>query len=101
MLDYLWTQMSMDTANGFPGRKIMSQMLSLKNGIATMPHSPTSCALSFSQTNISTFCNITTPQQDQLLADFTAVALTCEQAVTGGTHNNQSRAWGKWEKYCT
>jgi hypothetical protein len=47
---------------------------------------------------IKHFKNITTTQQDQLMADFTAAAATREQAVMGATHNNKARAWGRWEK---
>ena len=26
--------------------------------------------------------------------------LSCERAVTGGTHDDESRAWARWEEYC-
>jgi hypothetical protein len=43
----------------------------------------------------ASFCNFITPQVDQLLADFTAMAFAHDQAVTGGTHSSQSHAWGR------
>ncbi len=44
--------------------------------------------------------NISAAQRDQLLADFATAAITREQAVTGGTHDNKSCAWARWEEYC-
>jgi hypothetical protein len=34
------------------------------------------------------------------MADFTAAAATHERAVMGATHDNKTKAWGRWEKYC-
>jgi hypothetical protein len=39
-------------------------------------------------------------QQNILLADITTAALAREQAVTGGTHDDKSRAWRRWTTYC-
>jgi hypothetical protein len=46
------------------------------------------------------FKYITAIQQDHLIADFPAAATTCERTVMGVTHDNEARAWGRWEKYC-
>jgi hypothetical protein len=55
---------------------------------------------SFPQTDAKAFQKFTATQQDQLMADFTAAVATHERAVTGATHNNRARAWGRWEIYC-
>jgi hypothetical protein len=34
------------------------------------------------------------------MADFTTAATMHERALTGATHNDKARAWGRWEKYC-
>jgi hypothetical protein len=34
------------------------------------------------------------------MADFTAAAATYERVVTGATHDDKAKAWGRWEKYC-
>jgi hypothetical protein len=39
------------------------------------------------------FQDITATQQDQLLADITAAAISREQVITGGTHIDEARAW--------
>jgi hypothetical protein len=55
---------------------------------------------SFPTTDANAFQDISAAQQDQLLADFAAAALTRERAVTEGTHDDKSRAWARWEEYC-
>jgi hypothetical protein len=55
---------------------------------------------SFPQTDAKAFQNVTTSQQYQFIADFTAAAITHERAVMGATHDDKARAWGRQEKYC-
>jgi hypothetical protein len=54
----------------------------------------------FSTTDADAFQDISAAQQDQIFADFATTALTREQAVTGGTYEDKSRAWARWEEYC-
>ncbi len=55
---------------------------------------------SLPQTDAKLFQIITTNQQDQLMAHFTAAAATCERAATGASHKDKARACGRWGKYC-
>ncbi len=66
----------------------MLQMLSLENGTGLNPH--LYFTLPFPKSDAQPFQNITSPQQDQLLADLTVAAITCEQGVTRGTHNGEA-----------
>ncbi len=43
---------------------------------------------------------ISTAQQDQLMADLSAVAASHERAITGATHNDGTQAWKWWHQYC-
>ncbi len=56
---------------------------------------------SFPLADAQTFCYITDPQRDQLMADLAAAAAAHERAITGVTHDNAARAWGRWTKYCS
>jgi hypothetical protein len=56
--------------------------------------------LHFPQQMSTQFQDISAAQRDQLLADFATAVLTCERAVTGGTHDDKSCAWARWEEYC-
>jgi len=51
-------------------------------------------------TDAKAFQDVSAAQRDQLLADFATAALTRERTVTGGTHDNKSQAWVRWEEYC-
>ncbi len=50
-------------------------------------------------TDADAFHDILAAQRDQLFADFATAVLTREQAVTGGTHDNEYRAHARWEEY--
>ena len=54
----------------------------------------------FPPTDSNAFRDISPSQRDQLLADFTAAAITHERGVRGGTHNDESRSWWCWREYC-
>jgi len=56
--------------------------------------------LSFSRTDARKFPNITTTQRDQLLDDLLAAAASREQAITGASHDDGARSWGRWQKWC-
>jgi len=39
-------------------------------------------------------------QIDQLLVDLLAAAAPHERAITGASHDNGARSWGRWQKWC-
>jgi hypothetical protein len=46
------------------------------------------------------FQNCTTAQQNCLMADLPSVKAARQGAVQGSTHENQARAWRRWNEYC-
>ncbi len=46
------------------------------------------------------FRDCSAAQRNLLLADITSATLAREKAVTGGTHDDESRAWRRWSEYC-
>ena len=57
-------------------------------------------ALSFPRTDAGKFPNITATQRDQLLVDLLAAAASRERAITGASHDDGARCWGRWQKWC-
>ena len=46
------------------------------------------------------FRDCTTAQKNRLVADLAAVELTRQRGVQRSTHENQARAWRRWNEYC-
>jgi hypothetical protein len=57
-------------------------------------------ALSFPRTDAGKFPNSTATQRDQLLDDLLAAAASRERAITGASHDDGARSWGRWQKWC-